>query len=127
MPGVARQDVAWTGAEGGLLLLSFLSGLLAAAGSPAAQPVSTGKKNVRVFENGFEIHNSKMGDPHGKLAKGGKTVKVRCAGFKTGEEGAGSAWCSGFAGPTSCQVVSSVSLCLTGKKSATGVMCGFCG
>lgn len=30
-----------------------------------------------MFDNGFEIHNVKMGDPHGKLAKGGKTVKVR--------------------------------------------------
>jgi hypothetical protein len=59
----------------------------AAAGSPAAAPVSTGKKNVRVFENGFEIHNSKMGDPHGKLAKGGKTVKVRCGGVGSGGRG----------------------------------------
>jgi hypothetical protein len=42
--------------------------------------VPSGKKNVRVFENGFEIHNVKMGDPHGKLAKGGKTVKVRWVG-----------------------------------------------
>jgi hypothetical protein len=49
----------------------------AAAGSPAAQSVASGKKNVRVFENGFEVHNVKMGDPHGKLAKGGKTVKVK--------------------------------------------------
>jgi hypothetical protein len=49
----------------------------AAAGTPSAQSVPGGKKNVRVFENGFEIHNVKMGDPHGKLAKGGKSVKVR--------------------------------------------------
>ena len=72
----------------------------AAAGSPAAAPVSTGKKNARVFENGFEIHNSKMGDPHGKLAKGGKTVKVRCGGVGQGEGGLGSAagWLLGSVG-----------------------------
>jgi hypothetical protein len=49
----------------------------ATAGSPAAQSVASGKKSVRVYENGFEVHNVKMGDPHGKLAKGGKTVKVK--------------------------------------------------
>jgi FKBP-type peptidyl-prolyl cis-trans isomerase len=35
---------------------------------------------VKKFENGFEIHSTKMGDPHGKLAKSGKRVSVRYVG-----------------------------------------------
>jgi hypothetical protein len=38
------------------------------------------KKNVKRYENGFEIHSVKMGDPQGKLAKAGKQVKVRYVG-----------------------------------------------
>jgi FK506-binding nuclear protein len=35
---------------------------------------------VKKFENGFEIHSTKMGDPHGKLAKSGKKVSVKYVG-----------------------------------------------
>lgn len=44
------------------------------ASATAAQPVSS-KKGVKRYENGFEVHNVKMGDPHGKLAKAGKQVR----------------------------------------------------
>jgi FKBP-type peptidyl-prolyl cis-trans isomerase len=41
---------------------------------------------VKKFENGFEIHSTKMGDPHGKLAKSGKKVSVKYVGrLKTGK------------------------------------------
>ena len=38
------------------------------------------KKGVRRWENGFEIHEQQMGDPHGKLARAGKKVEVRYVG-----------------------------------------------
>jgi hypothetical protein len=38
------------------------------------------KKGVRRWENGFEIHELKMGDPHGKLARAGKKVEVKYIG-----------------------------------------------
>lgn len=52
---------------------------VAAGAGAAAQPVAS-KKGVKKFENGFEIHSTKMGDPHGKLAKAGKKVSVKYTG-----------------------------------------------
>jgi FKBP-type peptidyl-prolyl cis-trans isomerase len=51
-----------------------------ATAAAAAQAVPSAKKGVKKFENGFEIHSTKMGDPHGKLAKSGKKVWVKYVG-----------------------------------------------
>lgn len=52
----------------------------------AAQALPSAKKAVKKFENGFEIHSTNMGDPHGKLAKSGKKVSVRYVGrLKSGK------------------------------------------
>jgi FKBP-type peptidyl-prolyl cis-trans isomerase len=57
-----------------------------AAPAAAAQAVPSAKKGVKKFENGFEIHSTKMGDPHGKLAKSGKKVWVKYVGkLKSGK------------------------------------------
>lgn len=59
---------------------------LLAAAAAAAQALPSAKKAVKKFENGFEIHSTKMGDPHGKLAKSGKKVWVKYVGrLKTGK------------------------------------------
>ena len=59
----------------------------AAAATPqqaaAAASPGSGKKLLqkpRVFENGFEIHDVKMGQPDGRLARAGKRVSMRYVG-----------------------------------------------
>lgn len=47
--------------------------------SPKAGPVH-GSKNVRRYENGFEIVELQMGQPDGKLAQPGKKVEMRYVG-----------------------------------------------
>lgn len=44
-------------------------------------------KGIKKFENGFIVENVSMGDPAGKLAKGGKKVVVKYVGklAKTGK------------------------------------------
>eukprot|EP00195_Chlamydomonas_chlamydogama_P005861 CAMPEP_0202904994 /NCGR_PEP_ID=MMETSP1392-20130828/32009_1 /ASSEMBLY_ACC=CAM_ASM_000868 /TAXON_ID=225041 /ORGANISM="Chlamydomonas chlamydogama, Strain SAG 11-48b" /LENGTH=452 /DNA_ID=CAMNT_0049592893 /DNA_START=45 /DNA_END=1403 /DNA_ORIENTATION=- len=49
-------------------------------GDSKAGEVSTNKKNVRRWENGFEIEEVKMGNANGKLAKAGKRVLVQYVG-----------------------------------------------
>ncbi|KAF8059209.1 FKBP53 [Scenedesmus sp. PABB004] len=50
------------------------------AAGAAAQEVPGRKKDVKRYENGFEVHHLRMGDPHGKLARAGSQVKVRYVG-----------------------------------------------
>ncbi|KAF6262866.1 hypothetical protein COO60DRAFT_1267851 [Scenedesmus sp. NREL 46B-D3] len=57
-----------------------------AAAPAAAKAVPSAKKSVKRFDNGFEIHSTNNGDPHGKLAKSGKKVWVKYVGrLKTGK------------------------------------------
>mmetsp|Transcript_9686 Transcript_9686/g.26201 ORF Transcript_9686/g.26201 Transcript_9686/m.26201 type:complete len:189 (-) Transcript_9686:250-816(-) len=46
----------------------------------AAGEVKTNKKNVRRWENGFEIEELAMGQPNGKLAKAGKKCMMKYVG-----------------------------------------------